>query len=202
MNWFALRSTPRGEFRADEELKEVGIERFTPFYRCRTLLKHTKGRVKTVERPLMPGILFARLSDGDFFASKRKRDAFRAVSHGREYLVPQAEEPICKHVVDVYRKLNGTPMVVTDLERLNSLRKLCEAGAFDQGRERGHDNRFVNGDRVRITAGPWAGFVVTFRETASGVHKPRMGYVKVMLDQLFGRPGFDMDVPQELLEAA
>lgn len=182
MNWYALRATPRGEFRADEELEQAGIERFTPFYRVRTLIRHTKARVRVVDRPLMCGYLFAKLDFG-----------------------PHSHHPTaldgCKYVVDTVNTISGKPIPLREKVLLD-LRRDCESGKYDQGRERGQDDRFMDGDAVRIVEGTWAGFVMKFRATAEGTPKPRMGYVRLAMDRLFGCDGFELDVPQELIEAA
>jgi transcription antitermination factor NusG len=182
MTWYALRSTPRGEFRANEELGLAGIDRFVPFYMVRTLVRHTKGRQKITMQPLMPGYLFADVS-------------FSTRSHD-PYLLDR-----CGHVAGTIRTASGKPIPLRE-KVVTELVQLCRSGCFDQGRARGHDGRFVNGDKVRITDGTWAGFEVTFRETASGILRPKMGYVAVMFDRLFGTRNFTMHVPQAMLVAA
>jgi transcription antitermination factor NusG len=178
--WYALRSTPRGEFRADEELEQAGIERFTPTYKRSTLIRHTKGRAREIVMPLMSGYLFAQLD-------------FSPRSHHPSLLDG------CKHIVEPIN-IWGTPIPVRANE-LEALRLLCAAGAFDEGKKRGHDNRFRNGDLVRITGGPLMGFTVTFREVADGSLRPRAGHVKVLLERMLGIERM-VDVPQEMIEAA
>lgn len=184
MQWFALITVPRGEFRADAELGQAGIVRFTPSFKQRTLIRHTKGRVKTIDQPLMTGYVFAQLD-------------FSPMSHHPSLLAK------CKHVVGpVGVQGQPAPIIGDGLSCLAQLKLRCEAGAFDQGKRRGQDNRFHDGDMVRITSGPLSGLYVTFRETADGTLRPRAGHVKVMLNRMFGSPGMLVDIEQELVEAA
>lgn len=178
--WYALRISSRGEFRADEELELAGIERFTPTFKRRCLQRYTKGREKEIQLPLLPGYAFACLDFGPH-------------SHH-----PTALED-CKHVIDVLG-ICGKPVPVRSAE-LKQLRLLCDAGAFDQGRARGRDNRFREGQPVRIHGGPLNGLEARFRETCGGM-RPRAGFVRVVLDRLFGQMNFNVDVPRELVEAA
>lgn len=181
MNWYAIRSTPRGELRADAELAAAGITRFTPTFSRMTQIRYTKGRSREIVHPLMPGYLFAQLD-------------FSPTSHHPSLLDG------CRHVIEPI-SIQGKPVPILTKE-LDQLRLLCGAGAFDQGRQRGQDNRFRAGDTVRVSSGVWAGFVMKFRDTASGAPKPRMGYVRLVMERLFGQAGFEIDVPQELVEAA
>ncbi len=181
MTWHAIVTTPRGEFRADQEFKEAGIIRFLPSYKINTLMRYSKARVKTVEQPLMPGYL---LADIDFSKYSRHPGLINRM----------------KFVAGIVG-IKGKPTPLRS-SVVHDLKELCLAGRFDQGRKRGQDKRFLHGDRVMITEGTWAGFVVTFRETAGGMLKPRMGYVSVMFDRLFGSDKFAMDVPQSILVAA
>lgn len=184
MNWYALVTVPRGEFRADAELEQAGIVRFTPFFKQRTLIRHTKGRVKTIDQPLMTGYLFAQLD-------------FSPRSHHPSLLAQK-----CKHIVaPVGVQGQPVPIIGEGLSCLAQLKLRCAAGAFDQGQRRGHDNRFRNGDLVRITGGPLMGFTVTFREVADGSLRPRAGHVKVLLERMLGVER-TVDLPQELIEAA
>lgn len=181
MDWYALRTMSRGEIRAGQELRDAGITEFTPTFKRWTLVRHTKGRAKEVTHALMPGYLFARLDFGPH-------------SHHPSLLESCKLDPVKPPMAE-------KPYPVRDKE-LEQLQRLCAAGAFDQGTRRGHDNRFKDGDMVRITDGPLRGVMVTFRETADGSLRPRAGHVKVMLDRLFGCAGMLVDVEQELVEAA
>ena len=182
MKWFAIRSTPRGELRADAELEQAGIEHFTPTFKRRTLVRYTKGREKVIVIPLITGFTFAQLDYGPFSHHPRVLDD-------------------CKHIIGPIRvQGRPAPIIGEGLPRLHQLRLLCDAGAFDQGRLRGQDNRFREGDTVRITAGPLQGICASFRETAGGM-RPRAGFVRVMLERMFGSR-FETDVQQELVEAA
>lgn len=179
--WFALRIASRGEFRADEELALAGIERFTPTFKRRTLVRYTKGREKEIQLPLLPGYIFA------------------AIDYSEDSHHPRLIKKKCKHVIDVLG-ICGKPVPVRAAE-LRQLRLLCDAGAFDQGRQRGQDNRFKDHDPVIIVSGPLAGLRGSFRETAGGL-RPRSGFVRVAMQMLFGRHDFETDVPLDLVEAA
>ena len=179
-HWYALRIMSRGEFRASEELAEAEIEHFAPTFTRRTRVRYTAGREKQVTLPLLPGYIFAALDFG-----------------------PHSHHPTalddCKHVIDVLG-ICGKPVPVRSAE-LRQLRLLCDAGHFDQGRQRGQDNRFKDHDPVIIVSGPLAGLRASFRETAGGL-RPRSGFVRVAMEMLFGQRDFETDVPLDLVEAA
>lgn len=180
LSWFALITTPRGELRADEELAAANIEHFTPTFKRRMLVRYTKGREREVTFPLLTGYTFAKLD-------------YSPHSHHPTLLAD------CDHIVGPI-KICGMAVPVRSAE-LRQLRLLCDAGAFDQGRARGSDNRFKQGDAVRITQGPLAGISASFRETAGGL-RPKSGFVRVCLERLFGQRDFETDVRVELIEAA
>lgn len=56
-SWFALRTTPRWEFRASSELSLHRIETYVPVRRVK---RNWSDRIKIVEEPLFPGYLFGR----------------------------------------------------------------------------------------------------------------------------------------------
>src|SRR5664279_4812665 len=60
--WFAVRTSPRWEVRANSELLLRGFETYLPLYKS----KHKwSDRTKFVEQPLFPGYLFGRFQLAD-----------------------------------------------------------------------------------------------------------------------------------------
>ena len=60
--WFAIRTSPRWELRANSELSLRGLETYLPL--CH--LKHKwSDRIKIIDRPLFPGYLFGRFRLND-----------------------------------------------------------------------------------------------------------------------------------------
>lgn len=57
--WYAIKTRPREEDRADENLKAWGVEAFAPHIRKQRFNQFT-GKPTTFSQPLFPGYIFAR----------------------------------------------------------------------------------------------------------------------------------------------
>ncbi|MER8602813.1 hypothetical protein NKH48_03325 [Mesorhizobium sp. M1233] len=158
-HWYVIRPTFRGDFHCALEMEAAGLERFIPTYARWTLVRHTKGRRKEIILPLLPGYLFGRLSmAGDDFSKLHR----------------------CRHFDAIVKPLNAPRPVFVDDKKIEQLRAECEAGLFDQGKRRGGDG-YIAGDRIRITDGPLAGTIATFKDG-----KTRPGSVRVIIARMFG----------------
>ena len=100
--WFAIRTSPRWEFRASSELALRGLETYLPL---RHVKRNWSDRVKIIDQPLFPGYLFGR-----FHLADRVR-------------VLQA--PGVKQIVGV----GNTPAPISDSE-LENLRTLVSANTL------------------------------------------------------------------------
>jgi len=158
--WYVLRPTIRGDRRAAEELKEAKVEHFMPTYKRYSVIRHTKAQVKTTEMLLMPGYIFARLDQTQLASvpGKLKHVAAVYVPPGSDYALP------------------AEPKAVAQLQRM------CAKGKFDQGKRNGEG--FNRGDRVLIVdGGLFDGWLATFKDG-----RAKAGFVRVVLDQMFGSP--------------
>jgi len=179
--WYVLRAASRGEFKANSELALAGVEHFLPIYRRYSLIRHTKAQRREIVMPLMHGYLFARVD----------------LQSGHDMAAIDG----CKHISAMVKPRGADRPVHVDDRAIEQFQQLCAAGKFDQGHKRGGDNRFVDGDRVRIVEAPLAGLVVTFRDTAEGTRVPRIGCVKIILDRMFGAE-METEIEHEWIRAA
>lgn len=173
-HWYAVRPTIRGEFRAAADLEDVGIEHFLPTFKRWTLVRHTKGRRRQTEHPLLPGYLFARL-------------------HGEQFSLMFNECRNITRIVPHMTETNPRPVYVQD-KMILALKHLCDIGHFDQGKRSG--DGYVRGDRVRITEGVFAGLTARFKDD-----KTKPGTVRLILDRMFAGQR-DLTVDVEHIQAA
>ena len=60
MAWYVLYTSPRAEKKAQERLRQMGIETFLPLHKVK---KQWSDRVKTVEVPLFNSYIFVKCND-------------------------------------------------------------------------------------------------------------------------------------------
>lgn len=104
--WIAAYTRPRSEKKAATELSNLGIETYVPIQKQ---LKTWSDRKKFVDVPVIPMILFAKLSDDEIFKVKQHSLILKIVSYpGRKepahipteqidnlkYMLNQSEIPI------------------------------------------------------------------------------------------------------------
>ncbi|MFH1196578.1 MAG: UpxY family transcription antiterminator [bacterium] len=98
--WFALYTKPRHEFKAAEQLKEVGVEYFLPTI---TRTRQWSDRKKKVTEPLFRGYIFIHADE-------------------RERLISVEREAVIRTIF-----FNGKPSVIPDSE-IDGLKKILEKG--------------------------------------------------------------------------
>lgn len=185
--WYVIRPVARGDNFAEEDLKAVGIEVFKPTFNVYSLIKHTKGQRRVKERLLTPSYLFAKLSGDQFKHVLGDREARRQAA------MLQRRPMTCPHVHSIYHPPGCNRPMHASATMVEALRELCAQGAFDQGKRAG--DGYLPGERVRITEGPFAGFVARFKDD-----KAKPGSVRVLLEMLFNE--VTATVSEDWIEAA
>jgi len=132
--WYVLRSKPREELRALENLRNQGFEAFAPL--C--LIKRRRGTVRRqVSEPLFPGYVFAQLSSSrhNWSVLRSTRGVVNVVRFGLD--APQVPQ----EVMDELHRLDGL-----DLDAQRALRS----------------TQLQQGDRILIQSGPLTGLQGVF----------------------------------------
>jgi transcription antitermination factor NusG len=171
VDWYAIRSNIKCEKRAELGLREQGFDVYLPSITkwCR----HSRRKTR-VQRPLMIRYLFVALDrDEPQFYRVRQTD-------GVECIVGTLGEPI------------AVPPKWVD-----ELRTAEIAGDFDETRPANFVDITV-GQRVRITGGPFTGFMAEVRRAKTGEAKAR-----VLLQAIRkGGAEHEMEIDLVKLEAA
>lgn len=132
--WYVVQTQPRGEERADFNLRRQGYETFLPtFMKTR---RHAR-KVEDVRRPFFPGYMFVRF-DPETTPWRAINSTFGVI--GLVHLTELLPTPIADAIVDALlarRRADGT-LTFDPLERL------------------------ARGDRVTLTEGPFAEFEAVF----------------------------------------
>ncbi len=148
MNWYAIKTRPKMERKAEQEMRKAGIEAYLPEYQIERFNKRLKIR-KITTLCHFPRYLFARLSSSDF---GKLRD--------------------CQGVLDV---LPGYPMVpqTVPAKDVEALRDAQANHLFDDTdyarRLRGETvknslsamRKRLKGKKVRVKDGPFTSFAGT-----------------------------------------
>lgn len=138
-HWFAVRSKPRQEARAEENLRRQGFEVYFPRIRERRL---RAGRWVSQVEPLFPGYLFVR------------------VVPGASNVSPIRSTLGVRGLVAFGHSLKAVPDAVIEFlhsrEDLESGYLVAEGPAFDKG------------DRVSILNGPFTGLTAVFEMKTPG----------------------------------
>ena len=134
IRWYAVRTQPRGDQRAETNLKRQGFETFTP--RVARSVRHARRQEWRLS-PLFPGYTFIRLD--------ASRQRWRPVesTFGVANIVKVGDTP--------------APLPAGLVERLQAL-------AGETGEMTGLAEAFAPGDRVRVMGGPfdnWIGDVLS-----------------------------------------
>jgi transcriptional antiterminator RfaH len=154
--WHVVYTNIRCEFRANMGLKAKGFETFLPYLRKR--IRHARY-TQAVERPLFPRYLFVRfdVEKDEWFDPIKSTDG----------------------VEDIIRN-NSIPVRIPQAE-LDPIIHAQKAGEFDLTRKRPISSEYAEGEVIRISAGPFAGFAAEVLATM-----PDKARAEVAL-QLFGR---------------
>ncbi len=174
--WFCIQTAPQAEKKADTELRRAGLRVYLPkrSYEVRNRKGHGEPKVRF--RPLMIGYLFIKFPPA--LCDRHGRPQFGAVRtcQGVKGYVRVADEAgewkpigIPEHLVLGFMRRQrarefGRPAVFNEKKRLEALRV-----------------SFSKGDSVRVTDGPFAGFLAELEKINSNFTVD----AEVML---FGRP--------------
>lgn len=133
MHWYVIHTKPRQERRALGNLEQQGYECYLPMI---TAEKLQQGGVVLVEEPLFPRYLFIKLDQGE---SGRSWGPIRS-TRGVNRLVTFGNEPA---------RINPA-----HIETLRNMRHNTPAGPL---------RLYSAGERVEITAGPFAGIEAVYQ---------------------------------------
>ena len=77
--WFALYTTPRSEFQAELQLRDIGVETYMPF-----VIKEKKwtDRTKKIKEPVFRGYIFILSSEQERYVAVTQKAIVKAVSFG------------------------------------------------------------------------------------------------------------------------
>lgn len=161
--WFALRVMTGREIAVKLSLEELGITSLVPMRKGKTWERRGR-KIEGVMQPVIFGYVLVQSDPSpDVLVS------FKGVS-------------------DVLGVLGGAekPMRVTSQE-ISRFKAMAEAGAFDWKRV---EISFSAGEKVRISAGPFAGFIaeVVTGETRGGEAGSKAADLIVVTVEVFGRP--------------
>jgi transcriptional antiterminator RfaH len=85
-NWIALYSKPRSEFKAEAEIKRLGIENYLPVI---TKVKQWSDRKKKVTEPVLHGYIFIRADEKERLEALEINSIVRCVfDHGKLAIIP------------------------------------------------------------------------------------------------------------------
>jgi transcription antitermination factor NusG len=85
--WFALYTKPRSEFKAEQQLKSVGIENYLPTI---TRLKQWSDRKKKITTPLLRGYIFIFSNEAERLTSVEQPAIVRCIfDAGRPARIPE-----------------------------------------------------------------------------------------------------------------
>lgn len=168
--WYAVRTATRRERAALSELAEAGYAVFMP---CETVLRRVGRQHEVVDRPLYPGYLFVICGPRDF-RTVLDTDGVHAFVCGSG---PDHNEPL------------PIPLAAIVEIQANERR-----GEYNRIRSKRPPFRPKKDERVRVTAGPWMGFIGRVLNT------PRKDRAKLMIEGPHGK-GADVNV-KHLMPAA
>lgn len=97
MHWYALHTFPQCERAVEDALRRRGLEHFYPTFRERVSYS---DRTKTVERPLFPGYLFARVDTRGLAALGRIAMVVRVLGNPDPEPVDAKEVEDVRHLVE------------------------------------------------------------------------------------------------------
>lgn len=138
--WYALICAPQQEKRTAHKLIHAGAEVQYPTV---TTVRHVKGQKREVERPMISGIIYARISYQPHWDVMRERQVITGV-------FSRGGEPIRLSDDDIARVM-GLP---TEAERIEA--------------ERIEAERPVVGGRAELTGGPLGGVMVDVERVEYG----------------------------------
>jgi transcription antitermination factor NusG len=133
--WYAIRTLPHHERTASLMLANKGVTQFYPVYRARA---RWSDRMKTLDRALFPGYLFAHFAYPQRLHILNTPSVLAIVSYGRH------ETPIPDSDIEAVRRMIASGLPLLPIPRLEP------------------------GQPVRILEGPLAGLLGTLVRAKSG----------------------------------
>src|SRR5262249_30191927 len=144
LSWYVVHTHPKGEDRANTNLKSLGIETLEPRLRVGKINEFT-GKLTQVVKPLFPGYIFSRFRYNELFHKVRyTRGVHSLVSFNN------TPAPVDDEIIEMVRAQIGTDGFVKALDDL----KAGDEVRINNGRFHGFRGAFERGipdsDRVRI----------------------------------------------------
>lgn len=139
-HWFALRTTYGREKKAYDYLVSKGVKAFCPTLR---VTKEVKGERRVVVESRLPNIFFAHGTEEEL----------------EKYVFDNVNLPFLRFYYRHYHqgsRIMKTPLIVPDYQ-IESLRIICESEANDVLLEPENEQKFKNGQKVRVIEGKFKG---------------------------------------------
>lgn len=144
LSWYVVHTHPKGEDRANTNLKSLGIETLDPHLRV-DKVNEFSGKLTHIVRPLFPGYIFSRFRYNELFHKVRyTRGVHSLVSFNN------TPAPVDDEIIELVRAQIGKDGFVKTLDDL----KAGDEVRINNGRFNGLRGAFERGvpdsDRVRI----------------------------------------------------
>ena len=98
MSWYVLRTRPRSEKKAEEQLLSMGISAYCP---TRSEIKQWSDRKKTIDIPVLPSMILVNIEDKDINRVFESHAVIRYMFWlGKRAIVRQSEIDILKKYLD------------------------------------------------------------------------------------------------------
>lgn len=187
--WNILRVAPHMERRVRDTLAEAGLQVYVPIEKrwprgFHRMTRAEKMRARPLTRPLIPGLIFALLPDDESLDIARANKAAKLMNDG--------EGPVKVRALEV-----GSLIL---FEAFHAFDETWTPPGVRRGKRRGKGavSRWKSGQRVKVTEGPFAGFLGTI------MRADRADRIEVLVS-IFGRTSpaeMDEDWVEEAAEAA
>lgn len=164
--WFAVRCATRQERKARNSLHEMGFPAYLP---CESRWRHTKTDKEKVDSPLFVGYLFVECDPTEWA------------------VITDNAEGV--HQFVRYIGSDGIPVPYPiPLVAIDAISAAQAKGDFDKTRPSKPSYRPCSGDKVRITASMWVGYLATVLSVSTDNRKailelPKLGNVPLDVGQ-------------------
>jgi transcription antitermination factor NusG len=102
-NWFALYTKPRHEYKAKEQLEEIGIETYLPTI---TVVKQWSDRKKKVTEPLFRGYIFINATELERNNAVTREAVIKTIFfNGKPAIIPNQEIENVKRLLETPERI-------------------------------------------------------------------------------------------------
>lgn len=118
-HWFALYTKPRHEFKAENQLNNIGLNSYLPSV---TKIKQWSDRKKKVTEPVLRGYIFICADESERLEALEQNSIIRCVSeHGRPAIIPEWQIDNLRRMLEYKAEyfvqeglVSGTKVEITD----------------------------------------------------------------------------------------